>query len=90
MLPPWRMQDGTILFYSLFRGRGCLPPIHSDFMPSLTALSVRLRSSRGFLKSSSTCFFLQFLHPPDFFRLYPRAVLPVKCLAMNSGCASAL
>jgi hypothetical protein len=38
----------------------------------------------------SNHFFLLFLHPSDSFRPFPRAVLPVKGLAMNSGCASAL
>jgi hypothetical protein len=35
-------------------------------------------------------FFLLFLHLSDSFRPFTRAVLPVKGLTMNSGCASAL
>jgi len=46
---------------------------------------------------AGTCFlslpppvFSPLLHPSDSFRPFPTAVLPVKGLAMNSGCASAL
>ena len=35
-------------------------------------------------------FFLFLFHPSDSFRPFPRSVLPVKGLSMNSGCASAL
>jgi hypothetical protein len=61
---------------------------------SLIAISPDPRSSdvspSGFLKSSSTGFFSSSITPRTLFWPFPRAVLLVKGLAMNSGCASAL
>jgi len=55
-------------------------------MPTATAIVVFVLL---FLSLPPHVFSL-FLHPSDSFRPFPRAVLPVRGLAMNSGCASAL
>jgi len=54
-------------------------------------LVLRVRVVRFlFLGTSLRSFFLLFLHPSDSFRPFIEPRAPVKGLAMNSGCASAL
>jgi hypothetical protein len=64
------------------------PPPLSDDKKSVSCTA--LRTPDRFSETVLHPFFLFFLHPSDFFRPFPRTVLPVKGLAMNSGCVSAL